>query len=137
MITAQKPLIPAALVISLPWERKQRLDRMVRPVLPKISHTFESNKAKRNGLIHIQARDEVMIFKDNTDLVSHITTPSAVRTLVFDHEEFAEVDVITTLLLVSFLYYIPLSLFNYQQCLIYLKASVYYNLPSIHFRRRT
>jgi len=52
---------------------------------------------KRNGLIHIQAKDEFMIFEDNTDLVSHITTPSAVRTsplendfLVFDHDEFAE-----------------------------------------------
>jgi len=40
-----------------------------------------------------------MIFEDNTDLVSHITTPSAVRTsplesefLVIDHDEFAEED---------------------------------------------
>jgi len=55
-------------------------------------------KSRRtNGLIHIQARDEFMIFEDNTDLVSHITTPSAVRTspldgdyLVIDHDEFAE-----------------------------------------------
>jgi hypothetical protein len=52
---------------------------------------------RTNGLIHIQARDEFMIFEDNTDLVSHITTPSAVRTspldgdyLVIDHDEFAE-----------------------------------------------
>jgi len=54
-------------------------------------------KVKRNGLIHIQAKDEFMIFEDNTDLVSHITTPSAVRTspletdyLIIDHDEFAE-----------------------------------------------
>jgi len=52
---------------------------------------------RKNGLIHIQARDEFMIFQDNTDLVSHITTPSAVRTspletdfLIIDHDEFAE-----------------------------------------------
>uniref|UniRef100_A0A7R9ZU50 Uncharacterized protein n=1 Tax=Pseudo-nitzschia arenysensis TaxID=697910 RepID=A0A7R9ZU50_9STRA len=49
------------------------------------------------GLIHIQAKDEFMVFEDNTDLVSHITTPSAVRTspletdyLVIDHDEFAD-----------------------------------------------
>lgn len=56
------------------------------------------NKGKRNGpLIHIQAKDEFMIFEDDTDLVSHITTPSAVRTspletdyLEYDHEEFEE-----------------------------------------------
>jgi len=61
---------------------------------------YSSSKLRKNrhiNLIHIQAKDEFMIFEDNTDLVSHITTPSAVRTsplesdyLVIDHEEFAE-----------------------------------------------
>mmetsp|Transcript_28673 Transcript_28673/g.61520 ORF Transcript_28673/g.61520 Transcript_28673/m.61520 type:complete len:575 (+) Transcript_28673:113-1837(+) len=57
----------------------------------------KKKKSKNNGLIHIQARDEFMIFKDDTDLVSHITTPSALRTspletdfLLFDHKEFEE-----------------------------------------------
>lgn len=74
-------------------ERKQRARERVKK--DKVSHHL--NKAKRNGLIHIQAKDEFMIFEDNTDLVSHITTPSAVRTsplesdyLVIDHDEFAE-----------------------------------------------
>ena len=62
---------------------------------------YPSNKYRKNrqhmNLIHIQAKDEFMLFEDNTDLASHITTPSAIRTspletdiLEFDHDEFAE-----------------------------------------------
>jgi len=61
------------------------------------SAKMTKQKHREIGLIHIQAKDEFMIFEDNTDLVSHITTPSAVRTspletdyLVIDHDEFLE-----------------------------------------------
>lgn len=70
------------------------MKKMVKP--PKIPNSM-AKRTKHIGLIHIQAKDEFMIFEDNTDLVSHITTPSAVRTsplesefLVIDHDEFAE-----------------------------------------------
>lgn len=69
----------------------------------------QQKKGKRSGggLIHIQARDEFMIFEDDTDLVSYITTPSAVRTsplesdyLVIDHEEFADEEDLISLITV-------------------------------------
>ena len=84
----------------LPSKAMSNVEPKAKQMLKNSAYSpFESKKAKRSGLIHIQARDEFMIFEDNTDLVSHITTPSAVRTspletdfLVFDHEEFAEDD---------------------------------------------
>jgi len=84
----------------LPSKAMSNVEPKAKQMLKNSAYTpFESKKGKRNGLIHIQARDEFMIFEDNTDLVSHITTPSAVRTspletdfLIFDHEEFAEED---------------------------------------------
>jgi len=58
---------------------------------------LNGGRPRATGVIQIQAKNEFMIFEDNTDLVSYITTPSAVRTsplendyLVVDHEEFAE-----------------------------------------------
>ena len=61
---------------------------------------YSSSKMMKNrqmNLIHIQAKDEFMVFVDNTDCVSHMTTPSAIRTspletdyLIIDHEEFEE-----------------------------------------------
>ena len=62
------------------------------------SPTGMLNKVVQNQrLIQIQARDEFMNFQDTSDLISHLTTPSAIRAspledeyLVYDHEEFAE-----------------------------------------------
>jgi len=58
-----------------------------------------------SNLFMIQANDEFVVFEDDTDLVSHITIPVAVRTsplegeyLVIDHDEFAvEDDLVSTI----------------------------------------
>lgn len=63
------------------------------------ANNYGNHKKFASSLIEIQAKNEFMVFDNDTDLVSHLTNPPEIRTspledeiLIVDLEEFAELD---------------------------------------------